>query len=204
MRTLAPLLTCLLTCTVVPIAGKDKAPAVYRIAAPPKPDFSALAWLLGEWSGKIGTKQPTGEVHFSAAYDLEQRFIILREQLWQENTKTAPASGESWMGVLSPRPDGKNWLLRVYSNYGFMTDYEVSPDGAFLHFNFLGGEDTPQGWLFRRTIERTGESEFTETVQVAPPDHPFFEYYSAKLTRSVGSKPASKSAGPATTPATKK
>src|SRR5690349_14016341 len=89
MRIPTPVAVCLLISSMIPIsalpaAGKDKAPAVYRIQAPPKPDFSALAWLVGEWSGKIGIKQTIGEVHFSASYDLGERFMILREQLWQQ------------------------------------------------------------------------------------------------------------------------
>src|SRR5690242_3065853 len=117
MRTLIVISVCLAALAPSACWGKDKGPAVYTIQTPPKPDFAALAWLVGDWSGKIGAeKQPIGDVHFSAAYDLEQHFIILREQLWTENTKSAPGLRESWMGVLSPRPDVKSWLLRIYSN----------------------------------------------------------------------------------------
>ena len=191
MRSGTPALLCLLACPLAagPARSKEKPPLVYKIPSPAKPNFSALAWLLGEWSGKIGSKEPLGEVHFSASCDLENRFMILREELWLQNTKNAPASRESWMGVLSPRPDGKSWFLRVYSNYGFITTYQVTADGAGIHFNFVGGEDPPEGWLFRRVIARMSETEFTETVQVAPPDRPFFDYYSAKLTRGTASPP---------------
>jgi hypothetical protein len=183
-------------CLVAAAGGKEKAPTVYKIASPPKPDFSALGWLVGEWSGKVGIKAPTGQVHFSAAYDLEQRFMVLREELWFQQTKAAPATRESWMGILSPGSSGKNWLLRVYSNFGFITRYRVTADGSEIHFDFEGGENSPQGWVFRRTIQRVSDTDFSETVQAAPPGREFFDYYSAQLTRLSTNKPSPGAAPP--------
>jgi hypothetical protein len=165
--------------------SKEKSPAVYKIPAPPKPNFSSLEWLVGEWSGKIGTKSPTGDVHLTAAYDLEQRFMVLREQVSLEATKSAPASKESWIGILNPQSEGRSWELRAYSSHGFITRYEVTTTGNEIHFNFEGGEQPPPGWLFRRVIQRVSATEITETVQVAPPDRPFFDYYSARLNRVI-------------------
>ena len=31
------------------LVAKEKQPATYSIALPPKPDFSPLDWLVGEW-----------------------------------------------------------------------------------------------------------------------------------------------------------
>jgi len=151
---------------------------------PPKPDFSALDWLVGEWTGVTVGKDPAGQVHFSAAYDLENRYMVLRENVALPPTKTAPATKESWIGILAARsPKGGGFVLRVFSSTGFVTRYGVSVDEDQIYLNFEGGEEPPPGWLFRRVFEREDDSELSETVRVAPPDKPFFDYYTAKLTR---------------------
>jgi hypothetical protein len=169
---------------------EEKSPAVYKILSPPKPDFSQLGWLVGEWSGKLGAKQPIGDAHFSAAYDLDQRFMIFREELSFEATKNAPAYKDSWMGILSPRAGGKTWWLRTYTSHGLITHYEVTANGSEIHFNFEGGEAPPPGWLFRRVIQRVSENDFIDTVQVAPPVRPFFDYYTARFTRIAKGSPS--------------
>jgi len=170
--------------TLLRAKEKTAKSTTYTIRVPPKPDFSELDWLVGEWTGKTSGKDPRGEVHFSAAYDLDKRFMILREESSLPATKTSAETKESWMGILAGRgPDG-NYMLRVYSSTGFVTRYGVTVDGGTVYLNQQGGEATPPGWLFRRVFERNNPTELTETVRVAPPDTAFFDYYTAKLTRT--------------------
>lgn len=182
MRALSLVLLCLLG--FVPLPGKEKPATTYQIPLPPKPDFSALDWLLGEWTGRTTERSPEGEIHMSVSFGLEGRFMIFREQLSLAATKTAPASKESWMGILSPGPSGAVFILRTFSSTGFVSRYRVSVQGGEIDFSPEGGDQPPPGWLFRRVVERSGDGEIKETVQVAPPHKAFFEYYSAKLTRA--------------------
>lgn len=184
MRALCCLMLCLLSGTS--LLAKEKPPVVYSIPIPAKPDFSALQWLVGDWTGKTAGHGAPGEVRLSATFDLEKHFMILRGEVSWAATKTAPAWKESWMGILSANRERAGFVLRVFTSTGFITRYQVTTDGPEIHFNPEGGEVPPPGWLFRRMIQRTGVGEFTETVQVAPPAKSFFEYYSAKLSR-VGS-----------------
>jgi len=181
MRAVFPVLLCLLGS--VAIAAKEKPPIQYVIPLPPKPDFSALDWLVGEWSGKTTGRSAAGEVRLSAAFDLEKQFLVLRGEVSFAASKTAPATRESWMGILSAMPGEPGFFLRTFSSTGFIARYRVAVDGPEIRFNPEGGEQPPPGWLFRRAIQRTGPGEFTETVQVAPPARPFFDYYTAKLSR---------------------
>ena len=184
---------CLAACSNVASKawGKEKSPTVYRVVSPPKPDFSQLGWLLGEWAGKIGNKEPVGNAHFSAAYDLDQRFMIFREELSFDATKNAPAYKDSWIGILNSGATSNRWSLRVYTSHGFIIRYQVAAEGNEVHLSFDGGEAPPPGWLFRTVIQHISDAEFAETVQVAPPGRQFFDYYVARLTRvAKSSQPA--------------
>jgi hypothetical protein len=166
------------------VLAKEKPPTVYQIPLPPPPDYSSLEWLVGDWAGKTTDKNVPGEVRFSAAFDLDYRFMLLRGETSLEATKTAPATNESWMGILSANRIGTGFVLRKFSSTGFITLYNVTLEGPEIRFSPAGGEQLPPGWLFRMVVQRNGPNEFTQTVEAAPPSKPFFTYYTAKLTRA--------------------
>ncbi len=164
------------------LPAKEKA-TTYAIPLPPKPDFSALDWLVGEWTGETAGRGSKGQLRLSVTFALEKRFMIFREEIWLAPTKTAPAWSESWMGILSASRSDTGFDLRAFSSTGFITRYRVTVEGAEIHFDPEGGEQPPPGWLFRRVIERLDVAELSETVQAAPPGKSFFNYYTAKLSR---------------------
>jgi hypothetical protein len=164
-------------------AGKEKPPITYRLPVPPQSNFSALDWLVGEWTGKTVKRDPEGVVRLSVSPDLEDHFLLLREQIELPATASVPETKESWMGILGGEGTSGDFILRVFSSTGFVTRYRVVVDKAEIHFSPEGGDVPPPGWLFRRIIRRSGVAELEETVQVAPPGKAFFDYYSAKLKR---------------------
>ena len=165
------------------LQAKEKPSTTYTIPLPPKPDFSQVDWLIGDWSGMTAGRDLQGEIHLNAAYDLDKRVMILREMISLPAGKTVPAASETWMGVLTATRPGVGYILRIFSSTGFVTRYRVTVEGAEIHFDPDGGDQSPPGWLFRRIIARSSADELTETVQGAPPQKPFFDYYSAKLAR---------------------
>lgn len=177
----------------IPAAGKDKPPVQYQIPIPTRGDFSALDWMQGQWNGKTLETSPPGEVHLSVTPDLDKHFLVFRGEVSLAATATVPAMKESWMGVLCPSADRAGFVLHVFSSTGFMTRYRFTIDEPEIRLNPEGGDLSPPGWLFRMTWARTGPDEFTETVRVAPPGKPFFDYYTAKLTRVP---PAAKPSAP--------
>ena len=172
-------------------AAKDKPPVQYQIPLPAAPDYSGLDWLLGEWAGRTVDSSPAGEVRLSVTPDLEKHFLIFRGEVSLAATQTVPATKESWMGILSANPGGPGFTLQVFSSTGFITRYRVTVDGPQVRLNPEGGDRPPPDWLFRRVLERTGPGEFTDAVQAAPPAKPFFDYYTAKLTRVPSSQKTS-------------
>ena len=190
---LRALMLFLLLIPAVLAAGEKSAPT-YRIPLPPKPDFSSLAWILGEWTGQTSKHSPPGEMHLSVSYGLDQRVMIFREEISLAATNEAPAAKESSIGILSGDQSGNSFLLEVYSSNGFITWYRVNVAGPEVDFNPVGGLQPPAGWLSRRVLQRSDVDGFTETVQLAPPQRAFFDYYTAAFTRATPSakpKPAS-------------
>lgn len=182
MKYLCLALICMFGAGLAP--AKDKGPSIYTIPLPPKPDFSSLHWLAGQWVGETTGKGPKGQIHLSVEPALDGNFMILREEVSLAATESAPAVRESWMGVLGIGHSGTDFVLRTYSSTGFVTRYSVTVDGSDIYFNPEGGEKPPPGWLFRRVIEQSGMAEIKETLQAAPPNKPFFTYYKAKLSRA--------------------
>lgn len=176
--------------------AKEKPATTYKIPLPPKPNFSPLDWLVGDWAGKTAGHGAQGEIRLTVEYALDKRFLIFREEVSLASAKTAPVTRETWMGVLVVGALDTVFLLQTFSSTGFITRYRVTADKAEIHFSPEGGEQPPPGWLFRRTIHRLGEGEFTETVQAAPPNKPFFDYYSARFTRTAPTKETTRPLSP--------
>jgi hypothetical protein len=195
MRSVSLALICLLGS--VSLQERQKPPKTYSIPMPPKANFSSLDWLVGEWSGKTVAPSPPGQVRLSIVYDLDKQFIIFREEMTLQATPSVPAASESWLGVLAGRGSDGTYILRTFSSTGFITRYRASADEGEVRFTPEGGEVTPPGWLFRRVIVRTGTAELTESVQAAPPNESFFDYYTAKLSRATASSPPATSNGKA-------
>src|SRR5208282_6833344 len=89
-----------------PSVAKHKPPVQYQIPMPTQPDFSALDWLQGQWTGKTLPNSPPGDMRLSVSPDLEKHFLVFRGEVSLAATPTVPASKESWMGILSPSLDG--------------------------------------------------------------------------------------------------
>ena len=163
--------------------SKEKSPTIYQIPLPERPDFSPVDWLVGDWSGRTTDQRTQGELHLSVSYQLDKHVILFRGDTTLQATKTSQPTKESWLGVLTQDRRAGGFLLREFSSTGFITRYRLTVEGPETHINPEGGDQPPPGWLFRTVIKRTNPQEFVETVQVAPPNKSFFDYYTAKLNR---------------------
>ena len=122
----ALILTLLFPLASATSAAKDKPPVQYQIPIPTPPDYSALDWLQGQWTGKTLPNSPPGDVQLSVSSDLEKRFLIFRGEVSLAATPTVPATKESWMGILSASTNGPGFTLRVFSSTGFITRYRLT------------------------------------------------------------------------------
>lgn len=192
MKRIVLVILCVLI--AVPVMARQKPPQTYTVELPPLPDFSSVDWLLGDWTGKISGEQE-GQVLLSVSYELGKHFMLLREEISLDATKNAPALHEGLLGVLYGDPSGKGFELNFYSSNGFVTHYRVSVDHGEVEFDPEGGAMPPPGVLFRRTITHLNPGQCVETVEVAPPKKPFFNYYTVNLSQ-VTPQPATTSPPP--------
>lgn len=173
---------------------KDKTPPTYDIPLPARPDFSPLAWLIGDWAGHAMDpatgKETAGIVHLTVSYDLDKRFLLVHEEVSLPAGKTAPALHEVWTGFLNADPTGGGFVLHTFSSTGFISQYHVTVSDDHVTFDPQGGANPPPGFLFRRVIARLAPGFFSEKVEVAPPGGAFFPYYGAELTAVLEPKPA--------------
>jgi len=190
----------MLLCGAGAVFAKDKPPVVHRIPLPPRPDFSDLEWIFGDWEGRTGGRSPAGEIRLSIALDMDKRYVIFHGEEKLDATPDLAEYKESWLGVMTQDPAGAGFILRVFSDTGFMTRYRATVVAGTVTFNQEGGEQPPPGWLFRRIFQRTDVGEILLTLQAAPPQKPFFDYYSANLTRAgaAAAPPSPAPAKPAT------
>ena len=100
--------------------AKQKPSSTYRIPLPPKPDFSSVEWMLGNWTGQMDRHSPQGEIHLSVGYDLDRQVMVFREKISLAATGELPANNESSIGILSRAPSGDSFLFEVYSTTGFI------------------------------------------------------------------------------------
>jgi len=172
------------------LAARKRQPSTYRIPLPPQPDFSSIEWMIGNWTGQMDSHSPQGKIHLSVSYDLDKRVMIFREKISLAATGELPANHESSIGILSRTPSGDSFLLQVFASTGFITQYRVAVAGSEIDFTPDGGPQPLPGWLSRRMIQRGDVDGFTETVQLAPPLKPFFDYYTAAFAREPAPKAA--------------
>jgi hypothetical protein len=195
------LLTLGLPAITLSLAAGAKQAKRYTIPVPPPPDFSSLDWLAGEWAGSTAGRSPQAQIHFSVAYELGKRFMVLREEESLTARGDDSAAKESWIGILGPEGADKSFFLHTYASTGFVTRYRVVADGEGIRLNSEGGEQSPAGWVFRRFYQELSADSFLVTVEVAPPGKPFFVYYTAKLTRTAATKLPPDAVSPAKPPA---
>lgn len=181
-------------------ATKEKPSTNYTVELPPRPDFAGLDWLVGDWSGKTDGKQSQGEILLTVAYTLDKRFLQFHEEISLPATRNAPATHESWTGMLSAIPHRKEFTLRTYSDTGFVLKYRVTISEGEIDLAPVGGDVPPQGWLFRRSFQHANPGVCNEIVEAAPPHQSFFTYYTAHLNQVTSNKTAAPP-GPAASPA---
>ncbi|NRF71622.1 hypothetical protein HLB44_32005 [Aquincola sp. S2] len=176
LRLLVLSLACVLA--ALPLCGQ----AQDRPADPWRP----IQRLLGDWVGTTEGQAGTASVSRRYAQVLRGRFVH------ETNMSTYPPqernkAGEvhEHTGMFSHDKARKVLVLRHFHIEGFVNTYrQVSePGAALLVFESEVFENFNNAWKARETYEFTGDDEFVETFELAPPGKPFQVYSRTQLKR---------------------
>ena len=110
-----------LACLVgaAPRDAKEKPPTIYQIPLPPKPDFSTVDWLVGEWTGKTTDQKTQGEIHLSVSYELDKQVMLLRGKASFQATKTSSADERIMAGRPHLGPGSRRLFAAHVFQHGF-------------------------------------------------------------------------------------
>ncbi len=90
-------------------------------------------------------------------------------------------------GYISYDKYRSTFILRQFHIEGFVNQYKldsISTDGKRIVFISESIENIKAGWRAKETYQITGDKDFTETFELAPPDKPFEVYSKVKLTKT--------------------
>jgi len=153
--------------------------------APKAPDWHALEYLMGDWTGEGSGEPGQGTGAFSFQPDLQKRIVVRKNHAAYPAGKDRPAfTHDDLMIVYQDAPDAG--LRAIYfDNEGHVIHYavECTPDAGRWVFLSATEASAPR---YRLTYTRVDQHRLKIQFEVAPPAHPdqFKTYIEAGARRS--------------------
>lgn len=165
----------------MPVTGEGQAPKQEDIWKP-------FEFFLGNWRGQGHGEPGTGDYERQYRFIFNKKFIEIRNKSSWAPTKDNP-KGEVHedLGYISYDKARKTYILRHFHIEGFVNQYKlesISVDGQKIVFISEAIENIAPGWRAREVYQRTGEGEFSETFELAPPNQEFAPYPTVILKRT--------------------
>jgi hypothetical protein len=137
---------------------------------PPENPWSAVQFMVGEWTGESDGQPGKGTVKRT------YRFVLGGKFLHEQNVSTYPPQPKNEKGevhehwsLLSHDRARHTLVLRQFHQEGFVNQYAMtaeSPAGALV-FESEALENVHPGWKARETYEVVSPDEFVETFELA-------------------------------------
>ncbi len=137
-------------------------------------------FFIGNWEGTGIGESGEAKVERSYEFVLEGKFILAKSKSFYPPQEKNP-QGEvhlEW-GMYSYDKARKKFIHRQFHVEGFVNQYvldSIAPDGKTLVFVTESIENIPAGWRAKETYKLTGNDEFVEIFELAPPDQDFSVY----------------------------
>jgi hypothetical protein len=160
-------------------------PAAAQAEAKPDP-LAPLTRFVGSWSGTASGQSGDGTVARTYSPSMRGRY------LQETNVSRYPAREANkadevheHLSMFSYDKARKLIVLRQFHVEGFVNTYrQVSPpDTLPLVFESESFENFSNAWKARETYEFSGDDEFVETFELAPPGKPYEVYSRNRLKR---------------------
>ncbi|HZS49111.1 MAG TPA: hypothetical protein VFC63_28850 [Blastocatellia bacterium] len=149
-------------------------------------DWSAMKFLIGDWTGDGGGKPGQGSGESSFKLDLQGKVLVRRSQSDYPATADKPAISHSDLMIIHPKASGKGFEAIYFDNEGFVIHYDVikSDDKKVLT---LISEPSPSAPRFRLVYTQISETTMTVRFDIAPPGKPeaFAKYVEGTLHRKA-------------------
>lgn len=150
--------------------------------------WSLFDFFVGTWKGTGGGEPGTGDYERSYCFIFNKKFLEVRNKSTYPPSQNNP-KGEIHedLGYISFDKARHCFVFRQFHVEGFVNQYKldsVSEDGKRFVFISEAIENIASGWRAKETYQISGENEFTETFELAPPGNDFSVYTSVTLRRS--------------------
>ena len=156
------------------------------VPATPVDPWSAVRFLVGEWTGESEGEPGKGTVKRT------YRFVLGNKFLHEQNVSTYPPQPKNEKGEVH-----EHWsffshdrarhtlVLRQFHQEGFVNQFSMkaeSPTGT-VGFESEALENVPPGWKARETYEVVSPDEFVETFELASGNGAYEVYSRARFKR---------------------
>ena len=155
--------------------------------APAKVDpLATLSRFVGSWSGTASGQPGDGTVARTYGSSLQGRYLQESNvSRYPSRDVSKPDEVHEHLSMFSYDKARKLIVLRQFHVEGFVNTYrQVSPpDTLPLVFESESFENLSSAWKARETYEFSGDDEFVETFELAPPGKPYEVYSRNRLKR---------------------
>ena len=155
-------------------------------APPPVDPWSAIRFMVGEWTGESEGQPGKGTV--KRAY----RFVLGNKFLHEQNVSTYPPQPKNEKGEVH-----EHWsffshdrarhllVLRQFHQEGFVNQFALKAENlpGKVVFESEALENVPSGWKARETYEVVSPDEFVETFELASGSGAYEVYSQARFKR---------------------
>ncbi len=155
-------------------------------AAPAASPWSAIQFMVGEWTGESDGQPGKGTVKRT------YRFVLGDKFLHEQNVSTYPPQPKNQKGEVH-----EHWslfshdrarhalVLRQFHQEGFVNQYVMMPGspGGSVVFETEALENIPLGWKARETYQVVSPDEFIETFELASGGGAYELYSRARFKR---------------------
>jgi hypothetical protein len=130
--------------------------------------LKALRFLVGDWTGKGGSKAEQGKGAFSFQFELQGTVLVRRNVADYPATAEKPAVHHEDLMVIYSDPQTKSLQAMYFDNEPHVIHYavEVAADGDTV--TFVSDEVASQP-RFRLTYRKTGEETVAGKFEIAAP-----------------------------------
>jgi len=149
--------------------------------------WKPFKFFIGSWNGKGGSEPGEGIYERGYKFILNGNFIeVKNKSVYPPSEKNPKGETHEDIGYISFDKLRNTFILRQFHIEGFVNQYKlesISDDFKKIIFISEAIENIPNGWRAKETYEISGDKDFSETFELAPPNKEFEVYSKASFKK---------------------